>query len=76
MTLTACGGNGNNESSGTKFAPTEKQSSLSESERSAAIAEKKASLAFSVDSILNYNGKSINRTRARSHCRCGGAHPG
>ena len=56
MTLTACGGNGNNESTGTKFAPMEKQSSLSESERSAAIAEKKASLAFSVDSILNYNG--------------------
>ncbi len=53
--ITACGGSGN-ETTGKKFAPAEKQSSMTDSERKAAIAEKKASLNVNLDSILNLNG--------------------
>lgn len=53
--LSACTGAAKEES-GTRFAPAEKQSTLTDSERREAIAEKKASLGLSMDSILTFTG--------------------
>lgn len=53
LALCSCGGSG---SKGTKFAPAEKESTMSDDERQNKIAEKKASLNVSLDSILNLDG--------------------
>ena len=53
--LTSCVGS-ETKTEGKKFAPTEKQSSLSDSERQAAIAEKRVSLNATLDDILISDG--------------------
>lgn len=65
--MASCGGNGNNDSNsnnsapqktGTKFAPKERVSSLSEEERTAAIDRKRSELAdeINVDSLIHSHG--------------------
>lgn len=55
--LSSCGGSQQGEKKGTAFNPSQKESSLSDSERAAAIAAKKESLAgLSVDSMLMMDG--------------------
>lgn len=57
LMLASCGGNDQKAATGgKKFAPTEKQSSLSDDERAAAIAAKRAELGFNVDSMLVSDG--------------------
>ena len=53
IALGSCGGSG---SKGTKFTPSEKESKMSDDERQNKIAEKKASLNVSLDSILTFDG--------------------
>ena len=50
--ISACGGNGNLGSKGKKFAPKERESSLSEAERADAIAAKRAEDKISLDTLL------------------------
>ena len=52
--ITSCGSDGGQK--GTKFAPAEKQSSMTEAERADAIAQKRAALNVNIDSILNLTG--------------------
>lgn len=63
IALSSCGGNGGNEkSTGTKFAPKERTSSLSEDEREEAIAQKHSELAheINIDSILSNHGVAFS----------------
>ena len=64
LMLSACGGSGEQaqtEKKGTAFAPKEKESTLSDSERAAAIAAKKESLAgLNVDSMLMMDGVNFS----------------
>lgn len=52
--ITSCGSDGGQK--GTKFAPAEKQSSMTETERADAIAQKRAALNVNIDSVLNLTG--------------------
>lgn len=52
--VAGCGG------SGTKFAPKERKTAMTETEREAAIAAKKASFDLNVDSMLNSNGVKLS----------------
>ena len=54
--ITACGNSAKKNADGTIFSPTHKESSLSDSARQQAIADKRASLAISVDSIFMMQG--------------------
>lgn len=55
--LSACGGNGNKEHQGKKFAPQERTSSLTSEERQEAIAQKKAELeGINLDTLLYSHG--------------------
>lgn len=63
IALSSCGGNGGNEkSTGTKFAPKERTSSLSDEEREEAIAQKHNELAqeINIDSILSNHGVAFS----------------
>ncbi len=62
LMLSACGGSGEQtEKKGTAFAPKEKESTLSDSDRAAAIAAKKESLAgLNVDSMLMMDGVNFS----------------
>lgn len=63
IALSSCGGNGGNEkSTGTKFAPKERISSLSDEEREEAIAQKHNELAqeINIDSILSNHGVAFS----------------
>lgn len=63
IALSSCGGNGSNEkSTGTKFAPKERTSSLSDDEREEAIAQKHNELAqeINIDSILSNHGVAFS----------------
>lgn len=59
-TLIACNGGANQQetatTTGTKFAPKERQSSMTDSERKAAIDKKRASLDIDVNTLLNSRG--------------------
>lgn len=52
MILASCGGN----DKGKKFNPSEKESSMTDTERAEAIAAKKAALGFDLDSLLTFDG--------------------
>lgn len=52
--MTSCGSDGGEK--GKKFAPAEKQSSMTDTERAEAIDRKRASLNVNMDSILNFSG--------------------
>ena len=54
LVLTSCGGQSKSE--GKKFAPNERESSLTESERSAAIAQKKAEMDVDMEVLLYSHG--------------------
>lgn len=56
MALTACNNGNKTESTGKKFNPVERQSSMSDDERAEAIAAKRASLDVDMDSILYSHG--------------------
>ena len=58
MAFVSCGGNANqgNTSKSKKFNPTERQSSLSDSEREAAILRKRASLDVDIETVLYSHG--------------------
>ena len=61
MLITACNGGGNKQEAstaptGTKFAPTERQSSMTASQREAALAQKRASLDADLNTLLNNHG--------------------
>lgn len=63
IALSSCGGNsGNEKSTGTKFAPKERTSSLSDEEREEAIAQKHNELAqeINIDSILSNHGVAFS----------------
>lgn len=59
----SCGGNNANNGQtgqGTKFAPRERTSSMTDAERQAAIAAKKASLQVNVQSLMNASGVKLS----------------
>ena len=60
IAMISCGGNGNSQQSeisgGVKFSPKEKESKLTDEERKAAIAERKASLQVNIESMMNSTG--------------------
>ena len=63
MTITACNGGAKQQaptepvaSTGVKFAPTERQSSMTASQREAALAKKRASLDVDINTLLNSHG--------------------
>ena len=59
----SCGGNNANNAQteqGTKFAPRERTSSMTDAERQAAIAAKKASLQVNVQSLMNSTGVKLS----------------
>lgn len=58
LALTACGG-GNSSGEGTKFAPKEKESKMTDEERAAAIAQRKASLKVDIASMMNSTGVKL-----------------
>lgn len=58
LSISSCGGKG--EGQGKKFAPKERESSMTESERKAAIAAKKESLNVDVNSLMNSNGVKLS----------------
>ncbi|MCH5238105.1 MAG: hypothetical protein J1E95_09965 [Muribaculaceae bacterium] len=57
--LLSLAGCGEKQSAGKKFAPQEKISSLSDSERQVAIAERKASLRVDIPSMMDFNGVKL-----------------
>lgn len=60
LSVASCSGDGAKEGQGTKFAPKERESSMTDSERKAAIAEKKTSLKVDVASLMNSNGVKLS----------------
>ncbi|MCQ2258579.1 MAG: hypothetical protein MJZ41_11405 [Bacteroidaceae bacterium] len=63
IALSSCGGSGSNDkNTGTKFAPKERTSSLSDDEREEAIAQKHSELAqeINIDSILSNHGVAFS----------------
>lgn len=63
IAMASCGGNGNSQQSevsgGVKFAPKEKESKMTDEERKAAIAERKAALQVNLESMMNSNGVKL-----------------
>lgn len=63
ITIASCGGNGNSQhadnSGGVKFVPKDKESKMTDEERKAAIAERKASLQVNLESMMNSNGVKL-----------------
>lgn len=64
ITIVSCGSNGNSQQSensgGVKFAPKEKESKMTDEERKAAIAERKASLQVNLESMMNAPGVKLS----------------
>ena len=56
MTLTACTNGQKSETTGKKFNPTERTSSMTDSQREEALAAKRAALDVNIDSILYSHG--------------------